>query len=134
MEHVGGCFCNAVRYRASGKPLVVAHCHCSMCRRISGAAVVTWATFPVTKLAITKGEPAQLASSAHAVRTFCGRCGTALTFLDRDRPESIDVTVGSMDHPNNFTPQLHIWTSSQVAWLKLDEHLPQLPRGIDQPT
>ncbi len=131
MEHVGGCFCNAIRYRASGKPTAVAHCHCSMCRRTSGAPVVTWAVFPTAKFAITKGEPTRLASSAHAVRTFCGTCGTPLTFQDTARPETIDVTVGSMDHPNNFAPQVHIWTSSQVSWLKVDEHLPRLPRGSD---
>ena len=132
MEHVGGCFCNAIRYHAGGKPLGVTHCHCSMCRRTSGAPVVTWATFPTAKLTITKGDPTRLESSARAVRTFCGRCGTPLTFQEHDRPETIDVTVGSMDHPNNFAPLDHTWTSSQLGWLKVDEHLPRHPRARDE--
>lgn len=38
----GGCLCGAVRYRVTGKPYHVTHCHCSMCRRASGAPLVTW--------------------------------------------------------------------------------------------
>ncbi len=131
MEHAGGCFCNAIRYRASGKPIGVAHCHCSMCRRVSGAPVVTWAVFPAAKFTITKGEPTELRSSERATRTFCNRCGTALTCRTVEHPELIDVTVGSMDHPNNFAPQAHVWTSSQLAWLRLDDHLPRHPRNAE---
>ena len=37
-EIEGGCNCGAVRYRLTGKPMVVAVCHCSNCRRQSGSA------------------------------------------------------------------------------------------------
>ena len=32
-ELEGGCLCGRVRFKISGPPLVVTHCHCSMCRR-----------------------------------------------------------------------------------------------------
>jgi len=128
VEHRGGCFCNAIRYRASGKPTYVNHCHCTDCRRTSGAAFVTWATFPADKLAFIKGEPAELQSSARAVRTFCGRCGTPLTWRAHATPGEIDVTVATMDHPNNFQPQEHTWTQSQVSWLHVEDGLPRYPR------
>jgi hypothetical protein len=33
----GGCLCGAVRYEAIGDPFSVIHCHCSSCRRHTGA-------------------------------------------------------------------------------------------------
>ena len=36
----GGCMCGAIRYEATGKPIIVAYCHCTDCRGITGAPVV----------------------------------------------------------------------------------------------
>jgi len=38
---MGGCFCGAVRYEA-GSPYHLTNCHCTTCRRTSGAPFVTW--------------------------------------------------------------------------------------------
>ncbi len=50
MTYEGGCFCGSVRYRAEAEPLRVMHCHCTICRRVSAAPVVTWIAFPLDKL------------------------------------------------------------------------------------
>ena len=119
----GGCFCGAIRYRVSAAPRDVCHCHCSICRRTTGAPYVTWATFPTSAFAFTAGTPAEFRATQRAVRHRCAACGTALTFREDARPNSIDVTVGSMDHPNAVVPAAHIWTSSQLAWLRLGDGL-----------
>ena len=41
--------------------------------------------------------------------------------------EDVDVTVGSLDHPENHPADRTIWTSVAVPWLRLDEHLPSHP-------
>ena len=41
-EASGSCFCGAVQYTFALPSLFAGHCHCSMCRRIHGAAYVTW--------------------------------------------------------------------------------------------
>ncbi len=120
----GGCLCGAVRYRVVGAPLWVENCHCSMCRKASGAAFVTWAAFNLEHFRFVKGKPASFASSAKAVRQFCSHCGSALTFKNNARPDKIDVTVGTMDRPNDLRPTAHIWTSSQITWIKLADGLP----------
>lgn len=125
----GGCFCGAVRYQISAANLDVAHCHCSMCRRTSGAPFVTWATVPRQSFAFTSGAPSELHSSAHARRGFCGACGTALTFQRTDERGWIDLTVGSLDEPEALIPARHIWTSSQLGWLHLDDDLPRYTEG-----
>lgn len=44
--HHGGCHCGALRYAFSGPLQDIAHCHCSVCRRVSGGLVTTWITVP----------------------------------------------------------------------------------------
>ncbi len=123
----GGCLCGAVRYRITGPVGDAVHCHCTMCRRSSGAVVVTWITVPPERFAFTRGGPVAYRSSAKGTRRFCGGCGTQLTFVSEDRPEDVDVTVGSLDHPENHPADRNIWTSVAVPWLRLDEHLPSHP-------
>ncbi|HEX7671925.1 MAG TPA: GFA family protein, partial [Polyangiaceae bacterium] len=77
-SHEGGCFCGSVRYRATGRPRSPSICHCTMCRRTSGAPMVGWATFRTDDLEWVSGNPKHFASSAKAERSFCGDCGTAL--------------------------------------------------------
>jgi ribosomal protein S18 acetylase RimI-like enzyme len=126
-ETTGGCLCGAIRYRAAAPPLEVVHCHCSLCRRQSGAPFVTWATFPAAAFAVTAGQPAEVRATPRAVRTFCAACGSPLTFREPARPRSIDVTVGSADRPEALPPAHHIWTASALPWLRLDDDLARHP-------
>src|SRR5207249_4523371 len=59
VEVTGGCFCGAIRYRVNDAPRDVAHCHCGICRRTTGAPFVTWATFPAAAFVFTAGVPAE---------------------------------------------------------------------------
>jgi GNAT superfamily N-acetyltransferase len=127
----GGCFCRAVRYEARGQPSEVSHCHCTMCRRVAGAPVVTWATYPIDRFRWSSGAATTFHSSPHITRSFCGACGTALTFAMRNDPQWVDVTVASMDQAEGMWPRDHIWTENRLPWLVLDDDLPRLPRGHD---
>jgi hypothetical protein len=128
----GGCICGAVRYRVDAEPSDVAHCHCSMCRRATGAPLVTWATFPAPAFTLCRGTPSELRVTPRARRTFCGTCGTALTFTELARPGWIDVTVGSFDDPARLPPRAHIWVTSRLAWLAIDDDLPRHPENDPQ--
>jgi hypothetical protein len=120
----GGCLCGAVRYRASGKAYGITHCHCDSCRRASGAPFVTWAGFEADKFSFTRGQPVSYASSANVRRTHCKLCGTSLTYQRIDLPDSIDVTLGSLDNPAALQPEDHTWTESRISWIVLGDHLP----------
>ena len=123
----GGCLCGAVRYRAAGQAFGITHCHCRTCRRASGAPFMTWAGFDSDKFTFTQGRPASYRSSANVVRTFCGRCGTALSYQRLELPASIDVTLGSMDDPEKIMPEDHTWTENRISWITLDQ-LPAYPQ------
>lgn len=124
----GGCLCGAVRYRTTGKPYHLTHCHCSMCRRASAAAFVTWFSVQAGEFQLLQGTPARFASSSKAQRGFCSNCGTQLTFQLLARQDEIDITVCSLDRPDALVPEDHTWVSSRLPWVRICDGLPELPR------
>ena len=123
----GGCLCGTIRYQARGRGYNITHCHCVDCRRSSGAAFVTWASFRRTNFHIVCGEPREL-SWAGRVRSFCPICGTPLTFTTSGDADEIDVTVCSFDHPERITPADHTWTEDRLPWIRLADDLPAFAR------
>lgn len=123
----GRCFCGFVRYEAEGIPSQETNCHCSICRRTSGAPFVAWFTVPVDGFTFISGEPASFRSSEHGTRTFCPRCGTPLTFRSSRYPDEIDVTICSLEQPDRLPPKDHTRTSAKVSWVTLNDGLPVFP-------
>lgn len=124
-DHEGGCACGAIRYVARGKPMAVAFCHCSFCRRAAGAPLVAWAMWPMDRFEIRSGKQSVHTSSPGVQRGFCGGCGTQLTFVADFLPGLVDVTVASMDAPDRLPPSMHIWASKKLPWLELGDTLPR---------
>ncbi|MGQ3299529.1 GFA family protein [Reyranella sp.] len=120
----GGCFCGTVRYEAGGEPWHETMCHCSICRRTTGAPVVAWFTVRTGDFRIVSGQPSRFRSSPTATRTFCGACGTALTFHADDHRDEIDVTTGSLDDPERLPPRSHTWQASGLSWAASEDGLP----------
>ncbi len=123
----GGCLCGRMRYRIGDAPHHANYCHCRMCQRASGAPVVPWLTMASADFAWTAGAPAVYCSSPGAERLFCGVCGTQLVFREIADPESLDVTLASLDDPVAVRPSHHIWTMSRIAWFDLADDLPHHP-------
>jgi hypothetical protein len=123
----GGCLCGATRYVAQGTPKVVAFCHCPSCRRSAGAPITAWAMFDIKNFKFEKGEPRTYESSPGVQRSFCGQCGTPLTYTADALQGLVDVTVGSLDDPSALPPQLHVWDSKRVPWLRTSDELPRHP-------
>ena len=121
----GGCLCGAVRYAANGAPLVVALCHCTLCRRANAAPAVAWAMFHQTQVRFVAGEPKSFASSPNAQRGFCDRCGTQISFTADYMSGLIDLTVGSFDAPEQLPPALHYWDSKRLPWVEFADALPR---------
>ena len=128
-EVEGGCFCGAVRYRASGKALNSMVCHCNSCRRVAGAPVVAWVTFPQASFRFTRGKPSDFRSSPPVRRTFCGKCGTPLTYEHADSPGTLDVTTCTLNAPGAFPPTHHSWLEDNVGWVRFGDGLPEFPQS-----
>jgi hypothetical protein len=123
----GGCQCGAIRYEIVGEPVMVAICHCTMCRRAHAAPAVAWAMFQESQVSFPCGRPASYSSSAEAQRGFCPACGTQISFTASYIPGLIDLAVGSLDHPETVAPTLHYWDSERLPWMRIADHLPRHP-------
>ena len=121
----GGCLCGDVRYEAGTGAFHETACHCSMCRRASGAPFVVWFSVPRANFRWLQGQATPYASSEHCIRSFCPRCGTQLTFEDARDPGEVGLTTGSLDDPEQLPPHSHIYTDTQLEWVKLADGLPR---------
>jgi hypothetical protein len=130
----GGCFCGAVRYEAQAV-FDAGYCHCSICRRISGAAAVCWFSVREEHFRVTRGQARALQSSEHFTRYFCGACGTHLYGVDDLPPPPkvgsrlVSAMLGTLDEPQRVRPQLHQWWSSRLPWYGDADRLPTFDTG-----
>ncbi|MFN4092025.1 MAG: GFA family protein [Brevundimonas sp.] len=124
----GGCHCGAVRYEMPAEYIHHALCHCTDCRKCSGAPAVAWALVPTDQLKIT-GETVAYASSEHALRHFCGACGTGLFYTnDVIFPGQTDVQSATLDDPDALTLQAQIQTAERIKWMETANDLPSFHR------
>lgn len=120
----GGCLCGHVRYRIVGPVGPSVYCHCSMCRKSGGGPVSAWISAPKDRVSFRGGTSVVYESSPGTERRFCPKCGSQLTFSSDRYPDDYDITVGTLDDPDAHPPSHHVWTSSGISWLCLDEHIP----------
>lgn len=108
VEVSGGCRCGNVRIAASGSPYRVGLCHCIDCRKHHGALFHASAIYPGDAVVIT-GE-----TRDYAGRFFCPRCGSPVFGRSGDE---VEVSLGSLDAPDRFTPTYELWTIRRESWL-----------------
>ena len=127
----GGCQCGAVRYRFAQKPDHAHICHCRMCQKAFGAFYAPLVGGPRSVFELTRGELATFMSSDQAERGFCSRCGTPLTFryLDSGR---ISVSIGSLDHPEDFPPRDQHGVESRIDWVQELGEVPDCPPSQEE--
>lgn len=118
----GGCFCKRIRYVIEEGSYLCANCHCTMCRRVHAAPFVTWLVVPGERFRYTSELPVQFASSMDGTRYFCATCGTQVACVNASHPEVIDVTLGSLDVPEAFTPTLDVYSDTRLSWVPIIEH------------
>jgi len=125
----GSCLCGAVRYEVTGPVHDVHHCHCSMCRKSHGAAFATFARFTASDLRFVAGTDHIRAfrSSAPIERTFCSTCGARLTARFDGMPDTVWVTVATLDGDAAMPAAVHAFVGSKAPWFEITDELPQFP-------
>ena len=123
MAITGGCFCRALRFKSDLPAVEKGYCHCTICRKTTGAPLLAFASFPVGGFSYTKGEPTIFKSSSKGQREFCSTCGTQICFRGVGSSETVDVNSGALDEIEAVPPDHHIYVSSKVPWLSLNDGL-----------
>ena len=104
----GGCLCGDVRLVATGRPHRVGICHCLDCRKHHGAVFGATAIFPEDAVRV-EGSPRD-----YEGRFFCPRCGGSVFARTGDE---IEVHLGTLDAPGQFTPTYESWIVRRESWL-----------------
>ena len=122
----GSCLCGAVRYTVHDEFRYALNCHCSQCRRATGAAFKPFAGIERHKLTVTSGQDAVLLfgdpAQDHDVR--CGKCGSLLYSVVRDGA-FVHVTLGTLLDAPGIRPSAHIFVGSKAPWFTITDDLPQ---------
>lgn len=132
----GSCFCGDNQFEITKPAVDTHHCHCSICRRLQGAAFVTLSIFPKAGFRWVKGGDLQTFSSSDKVhRNRCKNCGSPLT-IDLDAfPDLVAVSRANLEaganpgHPENTLR--HAFWPDRVSWLEINDGLPKA-QGFDK--
>ena len=120
--HTGGCACGEIRYRVSGKPLVVSVCHCKFCQRRLATAFGIVANFDESSVELLQGHPTECehrsdVSGRWLRMNFCPTCGTTVSHTAQARPGVRSIAAGTFDDQDWFAVDRHIWTRSKRPWV-----------------
>ena len=82
----------------------------------------------------TGAEPKIYVSSPGVRRLFCGTCGCGTCgspiAYDADAfPDEIHVYAASLERPENFSPEYHVYTAEQLPWVHPNDGLPRYRAG-----
>ena len=121
----GGCLCGAIRYRAAAPPMRAVICHCSMCRKHTGAPIASFVHFPIDSFTWLKEQPKRYRSSEFAERGFCAQCGSTVAMHEEVLSDRVQVAIGSLDQPDRVEVNDHVWTQDQISWFDVSDDLPR---------
>lgn len=120
----GGCACGSVRYRLESLPTETGYCHCRICQKSGATPAMPWAMVPGVTLHYLSGDIGVFRSSTRGERRFCRDCGTPLEYREQGR-EEVGLNSVTLDYPEWFAPQKHIWYASRLPWFELADDLPR---------
>ena len=132
MSVQGSCLCGGIKYRIDGAFGRVVNCHCSMCRKATGAAFRTRAAVPAAAFRWLAGEDlvSRYESSPGETRTFCRVCGATLATFFRDHPGEIGLALGTLDDDPRVRASAHVFVASKAPWFEITDELPQFSEGF----
>lgn len=123
----GSCLCGAVTYEVTGDPMFVGYCHCSRCRRFTGAAAEAAIGVPTAQVTVTQGRDniEVYRPEGWATRAFCRTCGSSLFSYQWPAGPVTVVSMGTLDGDPGVRPQMHIQVAHKAPWDEITDDLPQ---------
>ena len=128
----GSCLCRRVRFEVEPPFLRASYCHCSRCRKHSGADGCIQARVPRERFRLLAGEDSIrvfVPEGGGAVKAFCVHCGSSLFGGDWPAGEEVSIRMGAFDDDPGLRPQFHTFVDSRAAWDEITDDLPQYPEA-----
>jgi len=123
----GRCGCDEVRYEVESELTEYCHCHCSICRRIHGAAFVTWGEVARDAFRVLAGEDhlKRYSFSEDSESIFCDGCGSTILVDSKADPNMLYIALGTVDGDVKGPPGFHQFVGSKAPWFEISDSLPQ---------
>lgn len=123
-EKKGRCACGAVTVSVRPGKTWVGYCHCSNCRKATGAPVSCYVGVKVAD--VTLEGPVKSCSLTDGVRrTWCDACGSPLAYESTRWPDEMHFHIGVFDEVDELVPEFHVYTKEQVSWFDVKDDLPR---------
>ncbi len=122
----GSCFCNKVRFEITLDKVQAYHCHCSICRKVTGSKFNTAFTLPAGKfswLGSTDDIKTFQKNGEGYRHDFCSNCGC--TVPNRFREVMFWVPAGLLDDGDGVEIDKHIFVESKAKWDEITDDLEQ---------
>jgi len=131
----GSCLCGKVRYEQRGRPLLMYHCHCVMCRKATGTSYATNMLVRAEEFTILAGGDVLKAyrSSPDELRHFCSACGSPVFSEAEHRGGILSIRCGLLDGDPGIRPAHHLYVDFKAPWDVIHDGLPQYAEQASPP-
>ncbi len=121
----GSCACGGIRFEIEAVSLLT-HCHCTICRKLTGASFATYAHVEKAKFHWLAGEEwiSRYKLAPGSFRAFCRVCGS-LAPGQAPYLTTVSVPAGLLDDDPGVRPRLHVFTASKAPWWEISDDLPK---------
>jgi hypothetical protein len=127
----GSCYCGAATYTVSDEFRYALNCHCSNCRRTTGAACKPFAGIERSKLTLTSaGAELLIFGDPERHNAHCAHCGSLLYSVVQEG-RMVHVTLGTLLDEPAIRPSAHIFVGSKAPWHEITDKLPQYEKFPD---
>ncbi|WP_417460856.1 GFA family protein [Kordiimonas sp.] len=111
----GGCMCGAARFEINLQGHRTGACHCTDCQKNSGGPYMIFTTVDAGQIRWISKPKGEGRASDIAIRRFCTKCGTPMTWESVSEPDDQAVSTGTIDDPNGLEISYEIYTRSRWA-------------------
>jgi hypothetical protein len=127
--HEGKCACGHVTYQLMSDPLFVHCCHCSWCQRETGTAFALNAIIEADRVELLSGDVEVIDTPSNSGKgqriSRCPICRVAVwSNYGRAGDLARFIRVGTLLEPHRLPPDVHIFTSTKLPWVVLDDGAP----------
>ena len=130
----GSCLCGRVKFDVTEDFELMAFCHCTNCKKLSGAAAMTGGMVRTNAIQINSGVDAlrTYRPVEGNPKTFCAECGANLFGGGWPDAEYSAVRLTAIDSLFAGRPQLHKYVRSAAHWETIpDDGLPRFEQNPD---
>jgi hypothetical protein len=111
------CHCGHVQLRLMAPAVSAGHCHCRLCRHLSGAVFTTWVSVRAADVqGPVAGSTQTYAATPRVQRHVCPRCGVHVFTRDSRWPGIVGLPAGLLPDDAVPRPSQDWYGESAAPW------------------